>query len=270
MFEDVQTFEEEFGRKIKLPTQVVKIRTALGIAYDYRFNKEFDKYNEQIKRLHNKHEGERCFIIGSGPSLNKTDFSLIKNEILFGVNTLYRGLKKFDISCDYWAVVDGKLFEVHYKPLLKLDTTLFLAEHAGQRYLKKKEFYSSDAALEPIVLRHLGSMNIWNKFSRDITQGVFSGGTVVIQSIQIAFYLGFKQVYLLGCDSDYSGMHRFDNLMTENVDGKGVTGGISYLFSAYEICRNAFEDEGREIINSTVGGKLEVFKRKRLEDVVGS
>ena len=98
MFEDVQTFEEEFGSRIKLPTEIIKFRSLLGIAYDFRFNKEFQKNNEKIKEFQNIHQGKRCFIIGTGPSLNQTDFDLIKNEILIGVNTLYRGIDNFNIN----------------------------------------------------------------------------------------------------------------------------------------------------------------------------
>lgn len=273
MFEDVQTFEEEFGNRIKLPSEIIKFRSLLGIAYDFRFNREFQKNNEKIKEFQNIHQGKRCFIIGTGPSLNHTNFNLIKNEILIGVNTLFRGIDKFNISPQYWVVVDGKLFDVHHKKLLSLDpekTTLFLAEHAGQRYLKREQYYLTQSSIRPIVIKHLGSMNIWNKFSKDLTEGAYSGATVIIQAIQIAYYLGFQEVYLLGCDSDYSGKHRFDGLKAEN-ENKSVKyladAHWNYIFSAYEKCKEAFEKDGRRIYNSTVGGKLEVFERISLNEI---
>jgi hypothetical protein len=274
MFDNVQTFEEEFGSKIKLPSEIIKFRNLLGIAYDFRFNKEFQRINQRIREYHNIHQNKRCFIIGTGPSLNKTKFNLIKDEILIGVNTLYRGIEKFKIYPQYWVVVDGKLFEVHYEKLLTLDpnkTTLFLAEHAGQRYLSKEKYYQNISSMNPIVIKHLGSMNIWDKFSKDITEGIYSGATVIIQAIQIAYYLGFSELYLLGCDSDYSGKHRFDGLKAEN-ENKSVKYMADYhweyIFSAYEKCKKAFEEDGRKIYNATVGGKLEVFERKSLNEIM--
>jgi hypothetical protein len=44
---------------------------------------------ESIKRLAEMkdiHKGKRAFIIGTGPSLRKTDPNKIKNEITFGLN----------------------------------------------------------------------------------------------------------------------------------------------------------------------------------------
>lgn len=69
----------------------------------------------KIKEIKNIHKGKRYFIIGTGPSLNKTDLNLIKNEIIFGVNTLYRGLSRFDISYDYYAISDEVVWRKHFK-----------------------------------------------------------------------------------------------------------------------------------------------------------
>lgn len=272
MFEDVQTFEEEFGGRIKLPSSIVKVWSILGLAYDYRFNEDFKQNNVKVRKLYNKYKGERCFIVGTGPSLKRTNFDLIKNEVLIGVNTLYRGTERFRIKPKYWVVVDGKLFEKYYKDLLYVpDTTLFLGEYAGKRFLANKKKYALDS-IKPIILRHLGSVNIWQRFSKDITKGVYSGGTVVVQALQIAFYLGFEEVYLLGCDCGFGedGSYRFENTQVANPRGKGIQGEWHYVFSAYEICKKAFEQEERKIYNSTVGGKLEVFERIKLEEAVRS
>lgn len=39
----------------------------------------------RLEQYRNKHAGERCFILGNGPSLKKTDLSLLKREISFGL-----------------------------------------------------------------------------------------------------------------------------------------------------------------------------------------
>jgi len=33
----------------------------------------------RLRQFHDRYEGERCFIIGNGPSLNNTDLSKLKN-----------------------------------------------------------------------------------------------------------------------------------------------------------------------------------------------
>ena len=76
--------------------------------------------------------------------------------------------------------------------------------------------------------------------------------------------MGFKEVYFLGCDSDYSGLHRFDGSTTDNPRGREWED----IFNAYKICKRVHEEDGRKIINATVGGKLEVFKRMKLEELI--
>lgn len=224
--------------------------------------------SEPIKKFKDIHKGERCFIIGTGPSLNKTNLSLIKDEIVFGVNTLYRGLDSFGFSCEYYAVSDIDVWKTHFKSILQLDTTLFLSDATGKEYLSNKGLYRKFQKREPIIIRQLGAMWVSRSFSKDLSKGAYNGDTIIIDvCLQAAYYMGFKKAYLLGCDSDYSGIHRFDGSTTDNLVGGGVSGDWSKVFESYAICKKAYEEDSREIINATVGGKLEIFRRERLEDV---
>jgi hypothetical protein len=248
--------------KMNFPSSIRKLSCLFGRAYDHRFYNEFFKNNHKIEKLHNIHSGERCFIIGMGPSLNHTDFSIIKNEILFGVNNFYSGLNRFKINPKYWCVADSYVFENHYKPILKLDTTLFLTEKAGRMFLRNKDYYMKYVKKEPIIIRPLGHMATWNKVGTDLTKGAY-GGMVIYSCLQIAFYLGFEEMYLLGCDCTLSKGVHFDG----DTYKHGAIDEWSEKFRLYEVFKEVFEDNGRKIYNSTVGGNLEVFERKKLEDI---
>jgi len=253
---------ETINTKIDFPLYFRKFSGLIKRAYNHRYYKEFNNQNKRIEKLHNLHQGERCFIIGMGPSLNNTDFSLIKDEILFGVNNLYSGLKRFNIKPQYWCVADSYVFNNHYKPILDLDTTLFLTEKAGKMFLDNKQFYMKYSRNNPIVLRPLGYMGIWNKVGTDLTIGAY-GGMVIYSCLQIAYYLGFEEIYLLGCDCTLSKGVHFDG----STYKKGGVDEWSDKFKLYEVFKDAFEDNGRKIYNSTVGGKLEVFERRKLEEI---
>jgi len=123
------------------------------------------------------------------------------------------------------------------------------------------------------VINQLGRIDVDGvfNFSKDIVMGHYERISVIIDlCLQIAYYMGFKEVYLLGCDCDYTGLQRWDGLMTENKGGYGLPDGAGeweVVFKAYQKCKDVFEEDGRKIYNSTVGGKLEVFERRKLEDV---
>ena len=223
---------------------------------------------EHILSLKDKHKGKPVFVIGTGPSLNKTDFSLIKDEILFGVNTLYRGHEKFNILPQYYACSDGKVWYIHDERLLRLDTTLFLTGDAAATYEGNVKYYQAVQKENPVLLSFLGY--VWHgNFSTNLTKGTYNGDTIIIDiCLQACLYMGFEKVYLLGCDCDYSGLHRFDGLQTENIHGGGVSNQWEKSFTSYAICKQVYEANNKEIINCTPGGKLEVFKREKLEDVI--
>ncbi|MFC2071638.1 6-hydroxymethylpterin diphosphokinase MptE-like protein [Chloroflexota bacterium] len=227
--------------------------------YNYRL------HSSKLKKFTGIHKGQRCFIIGTGPSLNQTNLSLLKDELIFGVNTLYTGLDKFGITCAYYAVSDGIIWRNHYKEILGIDTALFLGGEAGKEYLSDLKLFRKFQKTKPLVVRQLGYIEDSSCFSRDISKGHYEHTTVIIDMcLQVAYYLGFKEVYLLGCDCDYSGLHRFDGSTTDNPHGREWDD----VFVAYEMCKKFYEEDGREIINATVGGKLEVFKRKKLEELI--
>lgn len=252
------------------------INRGLRMYLDYNYR----RHSSKLKKFKDIHKGQRCFIIGNGPSLNQTNLSLIKDEIIFGVNTLYAGLTKFGITCDYYAVSDGIMWRNHIEDILGVDTTLFLGGVAGREYIGDFRFFRKFKRNKPIVVQRLGQIQDSSCFSRDISRGHYEGTTVIIDMcLQVAYYMGFKEVYLLGCDCDFSGSLHFDGAPTVSEDGIAklrptdpgyiqFTNDWSRIFESYEMCKKVYEEDGREIINATVGGKLEVFKRMKLEEII--
>lgn len=209
----------------------------------------------EITAFKDIHKGERCFIIGTGPSLNKTNLSLIKDEIIFGVNTLYRGLPRFGITCRYYGVCDLAMWQENYKELLEIDTTLFLTGLPGIDYLTHQERYQFGRT--PVVIKQHSNWANSKGFSKDLSEGLYEGSTVIKDGcLQVAYYMGFSQVYLVGCDCEHWESH-FDG-------SRGKVDTVGAVFDAYQVCKEAYEKDGREIINATVGGKLELFRREKL------
>ncbi len=221
----------------------------------------------KLQDMKNKYAGEDCYIIGNGPSLNKTNFKLIQNKYLFGVNQLYKGFEKFGINPQFYGLSDGEFLPKYGDEVMAIDTQLFLTRSVEIQYLRKYDYYNKIVKQEPILLRSLlPEMTESEKFSKDISEGIYSGWTSIIDTgLQVCYYLGFNRAILLGCDCDYSTHNFCDN--TQNfLDGNLQN--IQKWFKCYKICKQAYKEDGRKIINATVGGKLEIFKRMKLEDII--
>ena len=96
-----------------------------------------------------------------------------------------------------------------------------------------------------------------DKLWGNLSHGAHRGGTVVITLIQIAYYMGFKDIYLLGCDCHYGKVHHFDGTKADNR----VTKDWRHIFQRYAQCKRQLEHRDRNIYNAGKGGKLETFKR---------
>jgi len=239
---------------------------------DYCFKKyikEIPKYNN-VEQYKNIHKDERCFILGSGPSIKETNLNLIKDEIFIGVNTIIDITKHFDITFKYYAIVDSFDLPVYFKKLQNNNVTLFLSGNASPKYLWKKEELDQYLQEDPVLTEYRGSLlQHKNNAIGNIKYGVYSGCTVIGFAIQLAYWMGFKEVYLLGCDCDYSNQKYFDGTELNRFFGAGNEDlGWNKIFKSYKILKEVFEKEERKIYNSTIGGKLEVFERKKLEDIV--
>ena len=90
--------------------------------------------------------------------------------------------------------------------------------------------------------------------------------TVTISLIQIAVYMGFKEIYLLSCDCDYSGPKQHFTYYGMKSDSKA--GDIMIL--AYQAAKDYADSHGIKIYNATRGGKLEVFEREDFDSLFPS
>lgn len=218
---------------------------------------------KKILECLNKHKDDRCFIIGTGPSLLRTNLSLLDGEICFGVNHLYKSMG-MGLQCQYYGVGDPLEWEENNKWLTKIKDLII---------------FTTNASDNCIGLKVLNGFVFDGNFSKDIIKGINPGGSVVISiCIQVAYYMGFSEVYLLGCDCDYSNYRYFDKREPTDKEIKWLekcwpnnpqlTNDWDSIFKSYKVCRKVYEDTGRKLINATVGGRLDVLKRERLEDII--
>jgi hypothetical protein len=86
------------------------------------------------------------------------------------------------------------------------------------------------------------------RFSENIYKNIYDIATVTYDSMQLAVYMGFKEIYLLGMDNMYA-----------NDKNKAA---IQYeMNTAYQYAGQYADAHGINIINATRGGYLEIFPR---------
>lgn len=168
----------------------------------------FTEYNirKRIKKnraLKDSHLGESCFILGTGPSLKTVDFCKLSDKFVFSVNLLYKNPNYPLLKSNVHVFADSVFFKDDVSDDVKKDleecvlesnTRLFMPIYTKE-FIKKYNLIDKVNIYAPI--KHYRS-DFNEKI--DISGCMTDFGTVIFQCIQIAIYMGFKTIYLLGCD----------------------------------------------------------------------
>lgn len=221
-----------------------------------------DKSNLKLASYKDKHKGQRCVIIGNGPSLNKMDLSFLENEITFGTNRIYLLFDRLKFRPTYYTSVNPLVIEQSAHEILKIKAPKFLS-NKGIMFFKNP----------PEDVMFIQSLPKWH-FSYDPREGLCEGWTVTFFAMQLAYFMGFSEVILIGVD------HYFvtqgdpnKEVVSQGTDpnhfhpdyfGKGIRWHLPDLKrseGSYAMAKKAFEADGRRIIDATVGGKLAVFPK---------
>lgn len=239
---------------------------------------QYKKY-EELEKMKDIHKGERCFIIATGPSLRWEDLNKLKKEVTFSLNSLYRGYSLSDFRPDYYFIGDRDV-------LIDFDKTdIKLSELAKKAVFLNDMIKRTDNKVLPTPIDYLDHwFNYGNKhynyyrnlkFSDNIVWGLYDKWTATTCLIEIAIYMGCKEIYLMGVDCNYSlkNLHftkteyeKFASAPNKNLETAAVQQ-LSNIIG-YEFVNREAKKRGVKIYNATRGGSLEVFERVDFDKVV--
>ena len=224
-----------------------------------------------LKALKNKYQGKRCFLILSGPSLTFEDVELLKNEYTFGVNSIVNILDKMSYTPTFYAIQDGLVYEKIRESIKK---SQFECSFIGDWKIKEEYYGDKDWIRYPLRIRDWffsypeGEYKV-KGFSDNAFLRVYDGHTVAYAVLQLAVYMGFKEIYLLGADCNYSGAKVHFSEYDKDVDKKNYAGLGEHMIEGYMVAKEWVDKHDVKIYNATRGGMLEVFPRVALEDIDG-
>lgn len=230
---------------------------------------------DELKKYKNIHKGQRCFIIGTGPSLTTDDLELLKDEITFGSNRIFEIYTKTDWRPTYYINQDHQLIRKYIREIGELDTnSVFLPIEFAEQYPKKKN-------MSYFVLRHRDFYPKDADFSRNIHHYLGQGFTVTYGAIQMAYYMGFSEVYLLGIDHNYSislnekgvpvmndGVQDYFKGSTASNKGLNLPRIVESTVAYMTARKFADRQKNFTVYNATRGGKLEAFERVDLDEIL--
>jgi len=224
-----------------------------------------------LAALKDKYKGERCFIIGNGPSLRKTDVSRLKNEFTFGMNRIYLAFDEWGFETSFLVSVNDLVIEQCVDDFLALKMPRFFSWRA-HKYFPQAPI--PDSQLPTFLYTTYAGM----KFARDARYRLWEGATVTNVCLQLAYHMGFETAILIGVDHSFTSKGAANTTVTSDGDdpnhfdpryfGKGFRWQLPDLDTseiAYALARQHYEEDGRQIVDATIDGKLTIFKKADYE-----
>ncbi len=250
-----------------------------------------DRLLERNVRFRDVHRGERCFILGSGPSIAEQDMTRLAGEIVMTQNHFHAHEQIGRIAPRYHVIVpkyqpreydaDWVAWLNSMNERLPQDTVLF--------FDKNTKYLVDDLGLfasRAYYMQTGYSGALLRRAPVDITKRIMVVPTVITQCLAVAIYMGFREIYLVGFDLDQvcrmsnRDKVRFYGLspITANkaeIDAEAELASTGRTWSDMWIIwqqlimlRQVAKERGISIVNATRGGLLDMFPRRRYEDLV--
>lgn len=226
---------------------------------------------DAIGKYRQRYSGRRCFIVGNGPSLNETNLELLKNEHTFGTNLIFRMTERNGFRPTFYVIEDSHVASDHLERIRDYDV--------DRKFIPSQysPFYAAapGALFYPLDVRDLRAGR--HGFSLDCADRVCSGGSVTYVCLQLAAYMGFSEVYLIGVDFRYrkpAGVKvRGDTWTSTGPDPNHFSPDyfgpgrkwhdprLDRAAASFRLARRRFDELGCTVKNATAGGRLEIFER---------
>jgi FkbM family methyltransferase len=225
------------------------------------------------KELFSQFSASRCsntaVLVGNGPSLNKIDFDLFRGQDVFVSNYAIKNesIAKYakGVAVTNYLVAEQEPYWFQLNQLWKF-YPIWLAG----------TMRPSDTS---ILLNAIGGKLF---YSKDVTTKVAWHSTVTYFWLQILYSAGYKKVVMTGFDHFYhqEASAKEGDLIKQTTDDKNhfdpnyfkgknwQAADVSKMEETYRLAKQYYEADGREIVNATVGGHLEVFRRSVLSKEV--
>lgn len=233
------------------------------------------KYRHIVRRnkdLKNKHVGDTCYLVLNGPSIKKYDLTVLKGKIVFCTNYFYRSDLAKKILPNYICWQDSNVFKSDEGELIKKEIEELFP---SIKIIFNIKGYKSGDNVYYTYNKHMPSM--WG-ISNNISENCSAFSTVALYAINVAMYMGFTKIYVLGLDFEPGGFKHFTNLgeNTEcdnprEMDRKEEVCSEYWAYSKAHFEAYALDKYARnhncEIVNLNPNSYIRAFRFGRYEDI---
>lgn len=223
---------------------------------------------KELQKLKKSNTVKRCFIVATGPSLKIEDVECLKNEVTFGVNSIFLIYEKTTWRPTHYVCTDDgyfkRMLEEYDIDILGLARRNIFLNKKNRNILKK---YDSRIRWLRFSRWNRAVDFKWTRYRDDISTGMYAFGTVTNIAIAIAIFMGYTDIYLLGCDCSNLNHHVVNDVSDNDKSDDKAKQIQNVQLKGYRKMKKIADERGIHIYNSTRGGALEEFERVNFDEL---
>jgi hypothetical protein len=242
--------------------------------------------DRRLNAMSNRYQGKKAVIIGMGPSLQTEDLGRLGDAFTFACNKIFLSFDSTDWRPDVYSICDVLVAENNRERILSTDFGGATVIHSAlvQKDLRGQEnvlFYRYRSSIERKLAKREFTL------STNLGGGILAGGaSVIVDQIQLAYAMGFSEVYVIGIDFSFKVPTTDSREMSASGAVIESEGEVNHFHPDYRkpgetwtmpkleqqeeaflYCRKVYEADGRKLINASRSSKLEVLERVAFDEV---
>jgi hypothetical protein len=285
-FYDTEKIEETLNSKFHFKGRIIKIKDcgeypmweypSLINVLPNNKQKEILEKNLKFKDIH---KGERVFILCTGPSIAQMDLKKLANERVIATSRFYLHKDCELIAPEYYCIP-------RFEPEVKNTVDVEMLKAIGENFPKSELFfhYEQKELIDKLGVYNNHFVNYVNytylpnyeNGDIDLTKLILGPQSVSIMALQIAIYMGFDEIYLIGTEHDTLSTKEYKHFYDEKDDSiskvlktaddftfgySNLLWCLNNLWEQYKVIKKMAERKNIKIYNATIGGCLDIFER---------
>lgn len=253
-----RAFERSGGivqrRRINALEQVLVAAPATAASDAATEDPQAGSMRQRIRRLRDTRTGRTAYVLGNGPSLRQLDIDALMQRESFWCNRAFELENEgYAFRPPYYLMGDAVNFQ-RWAPqvmAIRAGTKFFgreayaMIEKGWPQELERQSILALEVSQTPGACMFDAPGN----FSHDPSIMIYSGYTVVLAAVQLAFYMGFSRVLVGGVDLDYTQPYFHGGMHTRRQEDMDIL--TDYMRRSFVVARRHFEDAGRLLATIT-------------------
>jgi len=228
----------------------------------------------RLTDLKRRYKGKRLFVVGNGPSLNDIDLDLIADDYAIAMNRISLIYERTRWRPSFYLYCSDNVHNPEWGAAWRESVNHSVNQDQTHSFIWERygDVIENDKNVRWV--KSISEMEVGTDgtFSANADQAISKSGTSINAAYQLAYYMGFSQIFLIGADLSWTtGGHEGpdQNHFDPNYRAKIPDGDRERrrMRLTHKVAKAFFDEAGVQVFNASAKTYLDIFPLVDFETV---